>query len=374
MKIAVLCDPGCEDIAALEVKELIKKTATKKKGYVVAECSTEQAAFLCYRSQCASRILAVITEGKIAKPQDTIKNKKIILDFDYSLFLKDTFRATCERHGSHKWQAREVEEEIGALLHTEKKLKVDLEDADMDLWCKVTGEHYVVGVDLCGRDLGKREYKAFHTRRSLRGTIAYAAVRAAGFSGTETLVDPFSLDGGIPIEAAMFATQLPVQKYKKDFAFTSMPFAKDTDWDAFFAKEDEKATKETKITGFAPQVRTLKMARGNAKLAGVDKAFTITKCEVNWLDTKFKEGEVDMIVTLPPCSGKNTPLKDVEKIQDDLFYQCRYVLKQGGTVLLIAEKKAEFLNAAQRHKFKLQKEKEVHMGGTALLFLVFGKT
>jgi 23S rRNA G2445 N2-methylase RlmL len=375
MDIALLCDPGCEAVAALEVKELVGKDATAGKGYVTAsDCTAEDIATLNYRSQSASRVIAVIVEGKISEPEDIVKEKAKVLDVDYSLFMPadGAFKVSAERHGEHAWQAHEVEEELGGLLHVDGKLKVDLDAPDMEVRVKIVDDSYVIGVDLTGRDLGKREYKAFHTRKSLRATIAYAAVRMAGYDGTQKLVDPFTTDAAIPIEASLFATKTPVQQFNKDFDFCEMPFAKQ-DWEAFFTGLDGEATDKADVTGFAPQVRTLKMGRGNAKLAGVDKAFTLTKVEVNWLDTKFDKESVGLIVTVPPSSGKNTPLKDVEKLQDDLFYQARYALKQEGVVLLITEKKAEFLNAAQRHKFSMKEEKEVSMGGTTLKFLVFRK-
>ncbi len=374
--LALLCDPGCEDVAALEVKELLGKKAEAGTGYVtVAGCTAEESAKLLYRSQTASRLLALVSEGRIAGPDDILKDKKGILDSDYAPFIPDggSFRVTCDRLGSQEWQSHEVEEALGAMLHEEKGWKVDLGKPALTLFCQVVDDRYVLGADLAGRDLGKREYKAFHTRKSLRATVAYAAARVAGFAGGEALVDPFTTDGEIPIEASLFATGTSPHRFKREFAFTRMPFAAEKDWEAFFTAEDGKAAAKTRVTGFSPMVRTLQMARANAKLAGVDKTLRLTKCEVTWLDTKFEEESVDRIVTLPPASGRNTPLKEVEKVQDDLFYQARYAIKAGGKVLLVSEKKAEFLNAAERHGFKLAAEREVRMGGTTLSFLTFGK-
>ena len=377
--VALLCDPGCENIIALEAKELLGKTAASGalgSGYVtVADCSVKDAATLIYRSQSALRVLALVSKGRISSPNDLLEKKKELLDFDYSPFLPDggSFRVTCDRLGDQEWRSHEVEEALGALLHEEKRWPVDLKKPALTLFCQSVDDTYVLGIDLCGRDLAKREYKAFHTRRSLRSTVAYAAIRAAGYTGKEVLLDPFMTDGGIVIEAALYATKMSPHRFRKEFAFTVMPIADREDWNAFFTALDGKIGNESKVAGYSAMVRTLQMARANAKLAGVEKSTVTSKCEVSWLDTKLDEASVNLIVTVPPTSGKNTPLKDVEKLQDDLFYQAKYVLKKDGTVLLISEKKAEFLNAATRHKFSLKDEKEIHMGGTTLKFLVFGK-
>jgi len=377
MDIVVLCDPGCEGVATRDVEELLHKVSDPRHGFVIVrDCSPEEMALLSYRSQAASRILAYIADGELEGVDDILASKEALLAFDYAPFLpkKGSFRVRCERHGDHAFSAKEVEETLGGVLHEEKQFMVKLAVPDVTVWCAIMDECYVLGIDLSGRDLGKRTYRVFHTRRSLRGTIAYAAVRSANHTGKERMVDPFCTDGALAIEAALFVTRTPVQKFTKEYFFTEMPFAKEKDWDAFFEAEDKQGGKmDANLTAFASSVHGVKKTRGNAKLAGVDKSFTVTKASVDWLDTKLGESSVDLVVTQPPCSGKNTPLKDVEKLQDDLFYQCRYVLKPTGTVLLVAEKKAEFLNAAERHSFSLKEEKEVHMGGTVLKFLVFGK-
>ncbi len=373
--LALLCDPGCEDVAALEVKELIGKEAETRKGFVSFTGGVEDAATLLYQSQSAARLLALIATGGVTAPEEVV-NVPELLTFDYTPFLPigGSFRVTCEREGIHPFQSHDVEEALGAFLHDRKGWPVDLKKPAMTLFCSVMDDFYLFGVDLAGRDLGKREYKAYHTRRSLRATIAYAAVRVAGFSGTGSLVDPLCTDGQGVIEAALLATRMPVRRFRKGFALLSFPVAQGQDWDRFFAALDAGATAgEASLTGYSTLVASLKLARGNAKLAGIERAVTLSKCEVSWLDTKFDESSVDWLVTVPPCSGKNTPLKDVEKLQDDLFYQAKYVLTPNGRMLLVTEKKAEFLNPAVRHGFSLGAERKVRMGGKELLFLTFGK-
>jgi 23S rRNA (guanine2445-N2)-methyltransferase / 23S rRNA (guanine2069-N7)-methyltransferase len=371
--LVLLCDVGCEEYTSKEIRELVKKTPVQKKGYLtIPDCSLEDAALLCYRSQTASRILVLIQEGEVQSVEDILGNTTF-LDYDYSLFLKKDglFRVSCDRNGEHGFQSKDVEQEIGELLHEKRGLVANLKTPDMVLFCAIHDEAYVFGIDLAGRDLGKRDYKVFHTRKSMRSTVCYAAVRAAGYTGKENLLNPLSSDGVVEIEAALFAARTSPQRFRKEFAFRGMPIAQGTDWDTFFKKLDDSAGAEPSIKGFAPMLRMLKMSRANAKLASVEKFLTLTSCEVSWLDTKVEAKSVDIIVTQPPSSGKNTPLKDVEKLQDDLFKQAKLLLKKNGTVLLIAEKKAEFLNAAEHHSFALKEEREVHMGGTRLLFLKF---
>ncbi len=377
--LAVVCDHGCEPYAKAESERLLKKSANVKAGYVVVDdCSVEDAARLVYCAQTASRVIAVITEGEIAVPEDVVKEKEKILTFKYDQFLVPggSFRVTCERRGEHEYQGHDLEEEVGALVHDELHFPVDLKQPAMELFALVDDDSFVLGVDLTGRDLGKREYKAFNTRRSLRGTIAAAAVLASGFTGKEVLIDPYADEGVIAIEAGLFALGRSAHHYRRDFALIMTPIAAGKDWQAFFTKLDEerRMKKEARVSGFTSLVRTLTMARANAKLAGVNDSLTLTKCELSWLDLKIERKSVDIIVTAPPTSGKNTPLSMLEKLQDDLFKYSERVLKSKGTMLIVAEKRAEFLNAAERHNFHLTTEEKVMMGEKQLLFLKFEKT
>jgi len=370
--LALLCDPGCEEYAASEVNELLHKASVIRNSYVVIPgCSIGDAALLCYRSQLASRILVLIQEGRISGPEDVRTEE--FLDFDYSPLLTEggSFRAECERSGEHGFQSPEVAALLGEALHERRGFPVELKRPDMAIHCRVKGDTYVLGVDLAGRDLGKRDYKVFHTRQSMRGTVMYAAVRAAGYTGAEILADPSVIDGTIPIEAALYATKRSPQRFRKEFAFIAMPLFGKDDWNDFFIQQDNAVAAAPRILGFSPLLRTLKMARQNAKLAGVEDSMALTRCDLSWLDTKLEKGSVDMFVTVPPSSGKSTPLKDVEKLQDDLFTQADYSLNKKGVVLLMTEKRAEFLNPAERHGFALSDEKKVRMGGKELLFLKF---
>ncbi len=184
--LALLCDTGCETQAALEVKELLKKEATLRASYVLIEgCTPADAVTLCYRSQLASRVLVLICEGALTTPEDLPVD--VISAFDYAPYQKEnaSFRAECDRRGEHEFQSPEIETVVADAINEKTGCRIELKRPDLFVHCQVRGENYVLGVDLAGRDLGKRDYKVFHTRQSMRGTTVYAAVREAGYTGKE---------------------------------------------------------------------------------------------------------------------------------------------------------------------------------------------
>lgn len=350
MKIAVVCDGQAEQFVVEEIKRILGKDAEAHQGFALVEGDMNEAILLCLRSQLASRVLQYYSHGPISKPEDIAIPKPDI---------QGTFKITCNREGTHQFQARDVQEYLGEAVHKQGH-EVSLSKPQTIIHCQVRNDTYVLGIDLAGKDLGKRPYKAFHTRTSLRATAAAAALYAGKYAPGMCLVDPFANDGVIAIEAVLMAGSSP-QKYEYDFAFQRLGYE----------APEIPPLEETQVTAFVDSLNLLKMARGNAKLSGVEKQLTLTKCEIGWLDTKFEKQTVDLIVTHPPTSGKSTPLKAIERVQDDLFYQAKYVLTPKGKVVLIAEKKAELVNPAQHHGFMLEKDHVIQVGASLLHILVF---
>ena len=80
--------------------------------------------------------------------------------------------------------------------------------------------------------------------------------------------------------------------------------------------------------------------------------------DIDWLDTKFKENSIDKIISVMPSPTHLYPLKDVEKVYKEFFYQIKFILKNNGiatiatTVPEIAERYYE--------EFKFKKLKELN--------------
>lgn len=363
MDLALLCDPGCEAFCAKDVERIIGRAGTPGKGAVfVASATPKEVALLNYHLLTASRVLAVVASG------NTLDTKRVVAaDLSPYRAPDATFKVVARQDGE---RAHEVEEELGAALHGQG-LPVDLTTPDMTVVVWQREESCVVGIDLTGRDLGKREYRAFHTRKSVRSTVVASALFAAGAVG-QSLVDPFGTDGTLAIEAVLASTRTSPQLFRKEFSFLRMPFAAGTDWAACFREEEKRRTAETEVTAFYPLVRLLKMGRANAKLAGVDKLLTQTKCELRWFSSKLNS-TVERVVAMPPVSSKHVEQRAVAQEQEELFSEAVRALTPQGRLVLLSEKKAELLNPAQRHGFVLRNEWRVRRGGAEFFVLSFAR-
>ena len=178
------------------------------------------------------------------------------------------------------------------------------------------GSNYFVGLDLFG-ERDKRDYRVFVHSASMRGDMGYALIRWSGLVKGEKMIIGLVRDGVVLIEAALFDTM-------------------------------------GKIYGFDENMRNVVSAKKNAKLAGVQERVEINKWDIDELDVKFKEGEVDRLLFL-------VTKKDETRI-NEIYYQAKYVLRKGGTLLLFGRESWEI---SIPEKFKLVFSEIVRKGDSS---------
>ncbi|MFH1648937.1 MAG: THUMP domain-containing protein [Candidatus Woesearchaeota archaeon] len=337
MKFIAITEPGLEDIAVLDVKERCSVVAKKGVEFVSFESEWEEALRLCYRGQSIRRVLLFLHEWTVS---DEIlpKTTKPILD-SLKPFIKGlSFKVEVDREGEHLFQSADVAEEIGALIHDELKAKVSLESPELLVHCFVCDKKAILGIDIVGFEMSKRSYKVFNHPNTLRGTIAYGALRIAGMTKKTTVLDPHCRSGEIPIEAALFAYDFPVWYYDKEkFSFSRLSFVPKKDVEAVFNEKDKPGT--AVIYAFDPLFAAVTATKKNSKIAGITKHLICSKYDIEWLDTKLDKNSIDLLITRPVEATKRTPAKDAEKFMKELKYQIDFIVKPKGAVFLIKHQK-----------------------------------
>ncbi|MFC1727865.1 THUMP domain-containing protein [Nanoarchaeota archaeon] len=345
MKGIAITHKGIEDISALEIKELIKKESKTEESVVKFDATKEELAKLCYRSQSVIKILELITEFDIGTLDDLKQLKKVDIKH------KGSFVVRCLRVGEHDFTSLDVEKEAGEIIYEKIKQKVDLKNPDLTLLIYIYNNKAYLGIDYSGFDLSKREYKIFSGARALKGTIAYSLVRMSGYKPTETLLDPFSISGEIPIETALFATKFSANYFSKEkFAFNKF---------LNFKFEEPKKYK-TKVLCFDSLLKNIKAAQKNAKIAGIDKNIKFSKTDLEWIDTKFKEDSVDRIVTRIPELTKYQKPNQIEKLYKEFFNQAEFILKKKGKIVAIAKNLNLFKKFSEN--FNILEERTISLG------------
>ena len=371
MKGLVITSKGIENTASMEVNELINAKCKAEESCVVFDFKEfRDLCLLCYKCQSADRVLHLIGSFEFNNFFDDLKKfiERSSLDGWIDKYKK--FKVECIRIGTHGFNSVDAEKRAAEfILHKHKKMKVDIKNHDVIFFIYIVGHKCYFGIDFAGFELNKRSYKIFLHPNSLRGTVAYALARESGFEKKDIMLDPFSRDGVVAIEAAFYASDFPHNYYKKEkFAFLKLKIG--VDFEKFFTDVDKKIGKsKASIYCFDHLFKYVDYSRKNAKIAGVDKSINFSRVELEWLDVKFKKESVDRIIT-NPVTSKNAKL---DKIYNEFFYQCEYILRDNGTIAIISRVPDFVKKHAEKHNFAVAKEKDVWSGEQLLKIIVLKK-
>jgi len=195
-------------------------------------------------------------------------------------------------------------------------------------WFEETGADYpvrifllkddvVVTLDSTGTPLHKRGYRTYTSKAPISETMAAALIELTPWRADRILVDPFCGSGTFLIEAAMMAANI-APGLNRDF--TSM------DWTNLIepqiwkdcldeARAEVNTDIECDLQGFDIDPEMVKIARLNAKQAGVDHLIHFQARDVANLRHPKKYG---FILTNPPYGERLEDKKDLPEIYGKL--------------------------------------------------------
>ncbi len=372
MKGLIITNKGMEHISALEVKDLLGI----EKGIKIDEDvvrfpinKLEDLALLCYKSQSASKVIYLLGEIKVTKNLESNIKKfsRVLENIQLGDFLKNKiFRVDCKRIGKHNFKSVDISREIANLLIKKGYDKVTFKNPRVVLYVFIDDKKGYIGIDFSG-DISKRDYRIFNNSKSIKGNIAYALIREAGYDGDRILVDPFCKSGEIPIEATLFASNFSVNFFKNEKGFLFTNFMK---FD--FEKENKKIKKKKlKIFGYDSLQRNIIAARKNSKVAGIDKLLNFENYDLSWLEIKHDKNSVDIIVTKLPELSKKKRKEQIEHIYKEFFEKSNIILKKKGKMVLIS-KDFDIIKKT-KGKFKIVKSFIIYSGKMPLNIHVLEK-
>ena len=356
MKGILITNKGLEDVSKKEVKDILNTGAVKK--HCLVEFEVKNYSDLCklvYRSQSARRVILLLKKFKINSLDDLEKIKTKELD---KWLSGNSFKALCERQGKHNFNSMDVTRKICQLLDYD----VDFKNPCVSLYTFIDQSSLYFGIDFCGFDLGKRDYNVFIHKESVKANIAYATATLAEAKSSETIVDPFCKSGLVIIETAKKLLNKPIHEHKKkEFAFNKLKL--DFDLQKFFKSEDSiQERKKLALRGF-DKINNIISARKNARIAEVDEFVSFETCELNELNTQFKDKNVDKIITKMPVF-KNTMNKITERTYKEFFNQADLILKENGKIVILSDLKE--LVGLRKSKFVVKKKFEPMSGKAEL--------
>ncbi len=362
LKAILITNKGIEYVAVQEVKELINEESEVKDRVILFEADLNSLCYLTYMSRTAIRVMILLDTIKFNELED------IKVSDNYKSFLQNrTFVVRSLRVGEHNFSSLDIEKHIA----TSMEGQADLKNPEMHFLAFINNNVCYFGIDLAGFDLSKRDYKVFGNKDSLKGSIAYSALRIADWNPKKILVDTFAKDGSIVIEAAFHTNGVSPNFFRKE----QLVFTKFHDYDFKDKEHDKELHKlDHNITALDSSMNSIAAVKKNSKIAGVENLIDARKASIDWLDLKVDERSVDFIITYytQPAKHKTTE-KDLDRYCNEFFYQAEYILKEDGTICLITRDFSLPVKFAEKYEFKLIEKHEVMQGAQKLFILVFRK-
>lgn len=177
-------------------------------------------------------------------------------------------------------------------------------------WCPETGAEYpirvslmkdevTIGIDTSGVSLHKRGYRLLSSKAPITETLAAALIMLTPWKKDRIFVDPFCGSGTFPIEAAMMAANIAPGMNRSFISENWTNLISKKHWyEAIDEANDLMDDQiEADIQGFDIDPAMVKIARQNAKDAGVDHLIHFQQRAVSELRHPKKYG---FLITNPP--------------------------------------------------------------------------
>lgn len=195
-------------------------------------------------------------------------------------------------------------------------------------WFKEDGESYpirvsiikdevCIGLDTSGESLHKRGYRKLSGKAPITETLAAAMIMLSPWKADRVLVDPFCGSGTIPIEAAMIGANIAPGMNREFIADKWDNFIPKKIWYNAFdeAFDSVKNDVEMNIQGYDIDNEMVRIARENAKLAGVDEHIHFQQKQMKELSSNKKYG---FIITNPPYGERLEDKKAMEPLYKEM--------------------------------------------------------
>ena len=362
MKLLLITIPFGEDLLVKDLENYNKKGEKVGIGRVIVDVKDEiEASLLVYQLRSITRGILLLKLGKINKKEGEINLNDLvdtIKDIDFEFLKNKKFAVRSERLGNHKFNRMKIMEKIGELILNKVNAKVNLENPDFIVRYDLIKDKYYLGIDLVGeKSLIRKKYKIKQHHAALNSVLAYLMLIFSDYKG-EILLDPMCGSGTILFEALFKEIKLPGAYFRDDLIMFKM-FPELLE----LKKEiDEKIDleKELILFGFDRSKKSIEMAKENLdyinKKLNSNFKIEFKRLSLDWLDWKFKEKEIDKVITNPPYGIRIGNPKKVRKAYEELFYQSSYIAKD---LILITTLEDYVKGFSKKFKLKIKKEKPI---------------
>ena len=212
-----------------------------------------------------------------------------------------------------------------------------------------------VGLDTTGVSLHKRGYRKLTAKAPIAENLAAGLIMLTPWRGDRILVDPFCGSGTIPIEAAMIAANIAPGMNR---SFTAETWNHIVPKKAWYQAIDEandlmNLNIDTDIQGYDIDAENIKIARENARMAGVEDLIHFQRRDVADLSHPKKYG---FIITNPPYGERLSDKEELRRLYKIIGE--RYKMLDSWSMYLITS----YENAESDIGHKATKNRKIYNG------------
>jgi len=307
---------GLEEVLANELSDLgAKETKILRRGvqFTGEKKLLYETNYLC---RTALRIIKPIANFR-ALNEEQLYNEIGKINWSEYMGLQNTFSIdgiTSYSNITHsKYLALKTKDAIADQFREKfgKRPNVDKDYPDLSINVRIFKNECTVSLDSSGESLHKRGYRKATGPAPLNEVLAAGLIRLSGWKADSNLIDPMCGSGTIPIEAALFALNIPSGFFREDYSFKKW---KDFDSDLWEnvknqANENSREFKH-KIWGSDWSGRILATAKENVISAELENAISL---KTSFFDDLEPLNEGGFIITNPPY-GERIKTQDINNL------------------------------------------------------------
>jgi len=307
---------GLEEVLANELSDLgAKETKILRRGvqFTGEKKLLYETNYLC---RTALRIIKPIANFR-ALNEEQLYNEIGKINWSEYMGLQNTFSIdgiTSYSNITHsKYLALKTKDAIADQFREKfgKRPNVDKDYPDLSINVRIFKNECTVSLDSSGESLHKRGYRKATGPAPLNEVLAAGLIRLSGWDADSNLIDPMCGSGTIPIEAALFALNIPSGFFREDYSFKKW---KDFDSDLWEnvknqANENSREFKH-KIWGSDWSGRILATAKENVISAELENVISL---KTSFFDDLEPLNEGGFIITNPPY-GERIKTQDINNL------------------------------------------------------------
>ena len=307
---------GLEEVLWKELRNLGAKNLKTINRGVQFEGNTELMYKTNYLCRTALRILMPIANFQ-ARDEQQLYDEIYKINWEKYIKLKGTFAIdgiTSYSNINHsKYLALKSKDAIADQFREKfgKRPNVDTENPDVKINIRLFRNSCSVSLDSSGESLHKRGYRVETGPAPINEVLAAGLIQISSWDAKSNFTDPLCGSATIPIEAAMYATNMPAGFFREEFNFELWnDFDKEL-WEKVKTEANSnKVDFEHKITASDRSGKILQVARNNVKSAKLEKYVKIMLGYVE--DSEPPEGK-GVMISNPPY-GERIKVDDINKL------------------------------------------------------------